>query len=56
MRGWDIRGGKNKLNFDIPAHRKKYDEGCFGIKTLVYRGENYFVTCGADACIKIFAA
>ena len=56
VRGWDIRGGKNKLNFDIPAHRKKYDEGCFGIKTLVYRGENYFVTCGADACIKIFAA
>ena len=56
VRGWDVRGGKNKLNFDIPAHRKKYDEGCFGIKTLVYRGENYFVTCGADACVKIFAA
>jgi len=56
VRGWDLRGGKNKLIFDIPAHRKKFDEGCFGIKTLVYRGENYFVTCGADACVKIFSA
>ena len=56
VRSWDLRGGKNKLIFDIPAHRKKYDEGCFGIKTLVYRGENYFVTCGADACVKIFSA
>ena len=56
VRGWDLRGGKNKLIFDFPAHRKKYDEGCFGIKTMVYRGENYFVTCGADACVKIFSA
>ena len=56
VRSWDLRGGKNKLIFDIPAHRKKYDEGCFGIKTMVYRGENYFVTCGADACVKIFSA
>ena len=56
VRGWDLRGGKNKFIFDIPAHRKKYDEGCFAIKTLVYRGENYFVTCGADACVKIFSA
>ena len=56
VRGWDLRGGKNKLIFDIPAHRKKYDEGCFSIKTLVYKGENYFATCGADACVKIFSA
>ena len=56
VRGWDLRGGKNKLIFDIPAHRKKFDEGCFCIKTLCYKGENYFVTCGADACVKIFSA
>ena len=56
VRGWDLRGGKNKIIFDIPAHRKKFDEGCFAIKSLVYRGENYFVTCGADACVKIFSA
>ena len=55
VRSWDLRGGKNKLIFDIPAHRQKYDEGCFELKTLQYRGENYFVTCGADACIKIFS-
>jgi striatin 1/3/4 len=55
VRSWDLRGGKNKLIFDIPAHRKKYDEGCFTIKTLQYRGENYFITCGADGCIKIFS-
>ena len=55
VRSWDLRGGKNKLIFDIPAHRKKYDEGCFALKTLQYRGENYFVTCGADGCIKIFS-
>jgi striatin 1/3/4 len=55
VRCWDLRGGKNKLIFDIPAHRKKYDEGCFSIKTLNYRGENYFVTCGADGRIKIFS-
>ena len=55
VRSWDLRGGKNKLIFDIPAHRKKYDEGCFELKTLQYRGENYFVTCGADGCIKIFS-
>ena len=56
VRSWDLRGGKNKLIFDIPAHRKKYDEGCFAIKTFQLRGENYFVTCGADGCIKIFSA
>ena len=56
VRCWDLRGGKNKLIFDIPAHRKKYDEGCFSLKTLQYRGENYFVTCGADGCIKIFSS
>jgi len=56
VRSWDLRGGKNKLVFDIPAHRKKYDEGCFAIKTFQLRGENYFVTCGADGCIKIFSA
>ena len=55
VRSWDLRGGKNKLIFDIPAHRKKYDEGCFSLKTLQYRGDNYFVTCGADGCIKIFS-
>jgi striatin 1/3/4 len=55
VRSWDLRGGKNKLIFDIPAHRKKYDEGCFAIKTFQLRGENYFVTCGADGCIKIFS-
>ena len=56
VRSWDLRGGKNKLIFDIPAHRKKYDEGCFAIKTFQLRGENYFATCGADGCIKIFSA
>ena len=56
LRSWDLRGGKNKLIFDIPAHRKKYDEGCFAIKTFQLRGENYFATCGADGCIKIFSA
>ena len=56
MRSWDLRGGKNKLIFDILAHRKKYDEGCFAIKTFQLRGENYFVTCGADGCIKIFSS
>ena len=55
VRCWDLRGGKNKLIFDIPAHRKKYDEGCFCLKTLNYRGENYFITCGADGRIKIFS-
>ena len=55
VRSWDLRGGKNKLIFDIPAHRKKYDEGCYSIKALQYRGVNYFVTCGADGCIKIFS-
>ena len=56
VRSWDLRGGKNKLIFDIPVHRKKYDEGCFAIKTFQLRGENYFATCGADGCIKIFSA
>ena len=56
VRSWDLRGGKNKLIFDILAHRKKYDEGCFAIKTFQLRGENYFVTCGADGCIKIFSS
>ena len=56
VRSWDLRGGKNKLIFDIPAHRKKYDEGCFSLVTFKHRGENYFVSCGADGCIKIFSA
>ena len=56
VRCWDLRGCKNKLIFDVPAHRKKFDEGCLSIKTLLYRGENYFVTSGADGTIKIFSA
>ena len=56
VRCWDLRGCKNKLIFDVPAHRKKFDEGCLSLKTLQYRGENYFVTSGADGTIKIFSA
>ena len=52
VRCWDLRGGNNKLIFDIPAHRKKYDEGCLSLNVL--RNENLMITSGADGIIKIF--
>ena len=52
VRCWDLRGGNNKLIFDIPAHRKKYDEGCLSLNLI--KSENLMVTSGADGIIKIF--
>ena len=52
VRCWDLRGGNNKLIFDIPAHRKKYDEGCLSLNLI--KNENLIVTSGADGIIKIF--
>ena len=52
VRCWDLRGGNNKLIFDIPAHRKKYDEGCLSINTI--KSDNLMITSGADGIIKIF--
>ena len=50
FRCWDLR--KFKLLYDVPAHRKKNDEGCFSILS----NSNYEVilTSGADGLIKIF--
>ena len=50
IRCWDMR--IFKLLFDIPAHRKKYDEGCLSIKC--YPNEKFVITCGADGLIKAF--
>ena len=52
VRCWDLRGGNNKLIFDFPAHRKKYDEGCLAIKLI--KNDNLLVTSGADGIIRIF--
>jgi striatin 1/3/4 len=52
VRCWDLRGGNNKLIFDIPAHRKKYDEGCLSINVI--KNESLMITSGADGIIKIF--
>ena len=52
VRCWDLRGGNNKLIFDIPAHRKKYDEGCLSLNLI--KSENLMVTSGSDGIIKIF--
>jgi striatin 1/3/4 len=50
IRCWDMR--IFKLLFDIPAHRKKYDEGCLSIKC--YPNQKLVITCGADSLIKAF--
>jgi WD40 repeat protein len=50
LRCWDIR--IFKLLFDIPAHRKKYDEGLLSIKT--FPNEKLVITSGADGLIKAF--
>ena len=50
LRCWDIR--IFKLLFDIPAHRKKFDEGLLSIKT--FPNERLVLTCGADGLIKAF--
>jgi len=50
IRCWDIR--IFKLLFDIPAHRKKYDDGCLSI--LSVKENNLIITSGADGLIKIF--
>ena len=52
VRCWDLRGGNNKLIFDFPAHRKKYDEGCLAKKLI--KNDNLLVTSGADEIIRIF--
>jgi WD40 repeat protein len=50
VRCWDMR--IYKLLFDIPAHRKKYDEGCLSINTVP--NEKLIITSGADGLIKVF--
>lgn len=52
LRCWDIR--KQQCLYDIPAHRKKYDEGINFIAS--HPVENVFASCGADSNIKIFVA
>ena len=50
FRCWDIRN--YKLLYDVPAHRKKNDEGCL----CIIPDSNYKVllTSGADGLVKIF--
>jgi len=50
LRCWDIR--KFKLLYEIPAHRKKNDEGCLAI--IADTEKKHLVTSGADSLIKIF--
>ncbi len=50
IRCWDLR--IFKLIFDIPAHRKKFDEGCLSIKS--YPNEKIVLTAGADGLVKGF--
>ncbi len=50
LRCWDIR--IFKLLYDIPAHRKKYDEGLLSINT--YQNEKLVITTGSDGLIKVF--
>jgi len=50
LRSWDIR--KFKLLYDIPAHRKKNDEGCLSISTNLHY--QVIITTGADGLIKFF--
>lgn len=52
LRCWDIR--KQQCLYDIPAHRKKYDEGVHFI--AAHPVENMVASCGADSNIKIFVA
>ena len=52
LRCWDIR--KQQWLYDIPAHRKKYDEGVHFIAS--HPIENMVASCGADSNIKIFVA
>lgn len=52
LRCWDIR--KQQCLYDIPAHRKKYDEGIHFIAS--HPSESMFASCGADSNIKIFLA
>ena len=50
FRCWDLR--KFKLIYDVPAHRKKNDEGCHSIiSNSTYQ---VILTTGADGLIKIF--
>jgi WD40 repeat protein len=50
FRCWDIR--KYKLLFDVPAHRKKNDEGCLSI--IPNSTYQVIITSGADGLVKIF--
>lgn len=52
LRCWDIR--KQQCLYDIPAHRKKYDEGIHFIAAHPFK--NIVASCGADSNIKIFVA
>lgn len=54
LRWWDIRKLTQQCLYDIPAHRKKYDEGINFIAT--HPAGNIFASCGADSIIKIFVA
>jgi striatin 1/3/4 len=50
LRCWDLR--MFKLLYDIPAHRKKYDEGLLSIKII--KESKLVLTSGADGIIKAF--
>lgn len=51
IRCWDTR--IYKLLYDIPAHRRKYDEGVLSINT--YPNDKIIITTGADGLIKYFS-